>query len=290
MYGNVPWVRIPSSLPEKKSLAVLNFHATMKKMGGNMKYTILSILALFTVISAPNLAIACDGENCAAGLVYEAYGVPASGKATTLAVFVHGDVTSGGAADYMNSYAKSFAASKKGVVAVALIRNGYGNSKGQNSDGFYNRREMNYGGQASGVADAIRALKAKFGAQRVVGLGHSGGAAILGIIAGQDSNLLNGVVLAACPCDMQTFAQIRGGNSGGNPSPIQYINGVSPSTSIVAVHGQGDDKVPPIISDDYIAKAQSLGLKASLRKVAGGHNFGGGMSGAATAALGAMAR
>ncbi len=46
---------------------------------------------------------------------YQAYG-PA--QARTLAVFLHGDVSAGGPADYMYSYARSFASGRRDVAAV----------------------------------------------------------------------------------------------------------------------------------------------------------------------------
>jgi pimeloyl-ACP methyl ester carboxylesterase len=134
-------------------------------------------LAMTALIAAGAGASACEGGDCANGLAYSAYG-PA--KATTLAVFLHGDVSSGGPADYMYSYAKNFAASRRNVVAVAILRPGYYDSAGKRSSGSDGgRRDTFHASNNRSIAGAIQELKAKYGATRVIALGHSAGAGSL---------------------------------------------------------------------------------------------------------------
>lgn len=78
------------------------------------------LIVLLLAMTGP--ARACSAPTCANGLAYQAYG-PA--QARILAVFVHGDVSAGGPADYMYRYAQSFAAGRRDVAAVALLRPGY---------------------------------------------------------------------------------------------------------------------------------------------------------------------
>ncbi|QCK87424.1 alpha/beta hydrolase [Phreatobacter aquaticus] len=234
------------------------------------------------------LAHACSAPSCANGLAYQAYG-PA--QARTLAVFVHGDVSSGGPADYMYRYAQSFAAGRRDVAAVALLRPGYYDRVGNRSAGSDGgRRDTFDAGSIRTIAGAIRELKAKYGAQRVIALGHSGGAGVLGVIAGNSGGLLNGVVLASCPCDVQAWRASRGSGRGfSSLSPVDYISGVPSSTAIVAVTGAGDTNTRPALAEDYVARARAAGRNARVEIVAGGHGFGS-VAGPSVRALTGMAR
>jgi predicted esterase len=240
-----------------------------------------SLLLAFTAT-----AQACEGQ-CANGLVYEAFGDKQ--KATTLAVFVHGDVSRGGAADYMYSHARSFAASHKGVVAVAILRPGYYDKAGRVSDGSDNgRRDAYTRSNNSTLAGAIEELKTKYGASRVIALGHSGGAAMLGVIAGRNEGLINGLVLVSCPCDIATWRAARGrGQWGSSQSPLDYLpnNG-----RIVAVTGANDDNTAPSLAEDYISKLKAKGVSATVQIVSGGHDFNGALASSSVRALSGLAR
>lgn len=249
-------------------------------------------LAVLAWLAAWSPARACEGAGCSNGLVYEAFGpAPGAGR-PVLAFFIHGDVSAGGPADYMVAHARQFAASRKNVVAIALLRPGYYDRGGRQSAGSDNgRRDTFHSGNNRAVAGAIRELKQRYGARGAVALGHSGGAGTIGVIAGSDPGLLNGIVLAACPCDVAAWNASRGRRGGfSSQSPVDYLSGVAPGTAIVAVTGQSDDNTRPELATDYVAKAQARGLSARVQLVAGGHNFNGPLSSAAVAALGGMAR
>lgn len=249
-------------------------------------------LAVLAWLAAWSPARACEGAGCANGLVYEAFGpAPGAGR-PVLAVFIHGDVSAGGPADYMVAHARQFAASRKNVVAIALLRPGYYDRGGRQSAGSDNgRRDTFHSGNNRAVAGAIRELKQRYGARGVIALGHSGGAGTIGVIAGSDPGLLNGIVLAACPCDVAAWNASRGRRGGfSSQSPVDYLSGVAPGTAIVAVTGQGDDNTRPELATDYVAKAQARGLSARVQIVGGGHNFNGALSSASVAALGGMVR
>src|ERR1043165_9961224 len=102
------------------------------------------------------------------------YGASGAGASPALVVVLHGDVSSGGPADYHFATARSLAG--PGVVAVALVRPGYSDSAGRVSEGSANGRRDHYTAtNINAVADAIAALKTHYKARRVVVLGHSGG-------------------------------------------------------------------------------------------------------------------
>ena len=57
------------------------------------------------------------------------------------------------------------------------------------------------------VANALQALKTKYGARRLVVVGYSGGAATAGVILGRHPELIDNAVLIACPCDLNIRRQ-----------------------------------------------------------------------------------
>ncbi len=257
----------------------------MKRLGVRL----LAVLAAALFGSAG--VSACDGDKCANGLAYEAFGAAPGGSRPVLAVFVHGDVSAGGPADYMYSYARQFASGRKNVVAVALLRPGYYDRTGHRSDGSDNgRRDTFHSGNNSAVAGAIRELRQRYNARSVVALGHSGGAGTIGVVAGNNPGLINGLVLVSCPCDVPAWNASRGRRPGAAQSPVDYVSGIPGGTPIVAVTGQADDNTHPALATDYVAKAQARGLPAKAQIVGGGHGFSGALAATSVSALGAMAR
>jgi pimeloyl-ACP methyl ester carboxylesterase len=254
----------------------------------------LKTLALAAGLAAAGAtaALACTGGSCANGLAYEAFGESGAGASPVLAVFVHGDVSAGGPADYMYGAARSFAADRKGVVAVALLRPGYFDRAGKQSSGSDGgRRDTFHATNNRLVAGAIAELKQKYRARKVVALGHSGGAGAIGVVAGGNPGLIDGMVLVSCPCDVPRWMATRNGTNRAmsSQSPVDYISGLPRGMPIVAVTGQDDDNTRPLLATEYVEKAQSAGMRATARIVPGNHGFNG-ISGAAVGALGGMAR
>lgn len=108
----------------------------------------LAWLAICLVAPLQPAQAACPAGNSIADVVHggtlclvaTTYGAAQAGNAPTLVVVVHGDVSSGGPADYHLEFTKSLA--KPGVVAVALVRPGYSDAAGRTSEGtHYDRRD-----------------------------------------------------------------------------------------------------------------------------------------------------
>jgi pimeloyl-ACP methyl ester carboxylesterase len=192
----------------------------------------------------------------------------------------------------MYATARSFAAGRKGVVAVALLRPGYYDRSGKQSGGSDNgRRDTFYATNNRMVAGAIAELKQKYKARRVVALGHSGGAGAIGVAAGSNQGLIDGMVLVSCPCDVPRWMATRNGanRAMSSQSPVDYISGLPRGMPIVAVTGNDDDNTRPLLATEYVDKAKAAGMRATARIVPGGHGFNG-ISGAAVGALAGMAR
>ncbi|GIT91302.1 hypothetical protein JANAI62_17580 [Jannaschia pagri] len=192
----------------------------------------------------------------------------------TLIVLLHGD----SGPDYLRPYAARFAGAKRGAVAAAIIRPGFTDSAGNRAPGsnsgtrdHYTRRNNDL------VAQTISTLRQQVGAGRVIAVGHSGGAAQLGAIIGRYPGLVDTAILAACPCDIRRWREIRGRSAWTrSQSPDRFLKSVPSGTSIVAITGARDDNTVPALARDYVAKAQARGLTARYQEVSGaGHGFNG---------------
>src|SRR5678815_5215879 len=117
-------------------------------------------------------------------------------------IWLHGDVSSGGPADYHFASAeqavKQFATVK--VLSVALVRPGYPDGSGGSSSvallqggrsDHYTKENLNE------VGTAIERLRAKFQPKKVVVVGHSGGAATAAVLLGMKPKLIDAAVLVS---------------------------------------------------------------------------------------------
>ncbi len=195
-----------------------------------------------------NMTGVAGGGEC---LVVQTFGAaPDNG---TLVVFVHGDdnIPEGGRPrDYLAGLARRV--SGGGVTAAVLIRPGHHDSRGRAST----NRGGRYGGDwfrhdTGVVSEAIAGLKAHHGAERVVLIGHSIGAAIGTAILVRTPGLVDSAVLIACLCDW-------------SPS----VGTVSTDVEVVALTGANDTVTPPRIARIYIAGLERRGVAATFVEVA----------------------
>jgi pimeloyl-ACP methyl ester carboxylesterase len=144
------------------------------------------------------------GSLCLAAATYDKQ----AGSSPALLVFLHGDTSSGGPADYLFEFARRF--SQAGVVAVALLRPGYSDRAGRTSQGTHYGRIDSYTPEnIAAVGAAIDALKKHFQPRRTIVVGHSGGAAIAGVLIGKTPGLVQGAILVSCPCDIARWRRER---------------------------------------------------------------------------------
>ena len=219
---------------------------------------------------ADNLTrIAANGE-C---LVIQTYGSPA--QKNKLIVFIHGDGSSGSSSDYLYSSARHYGS--EGVISVGLIRPGYFDSAENHSTGYSNRFTGDgYGSSIiDAVAAAVRVLKNFYKAEHVVLVGHSGGAAISGVILGKFPSLANSAVLAACPCNVPQWRFMRRGRNNwtSSLSPHSYADDVPKGTKVIAVTGGGDSNTQPVIASEYVELLKRNGIEATyIEAPSTGHN------------------
>jgi pimeloyl-ACP methyl ester carboxylesterase len=189
---------------------------------------------------------------------------------------VHGDISDGGAATYHADFAGMLA--RPGVIAVALIRPGYAGGDGHRSQGSnYGRTDSYTAATVSAIGGAIDALRRHYRPRRVIYVGHSGGAAIGGVLIGKRPKLIDAAVLVSCPCDIARWlAERRRPQWTRSLSPAHHLHRVAMSTQVVAITGAADDNTPPHLAQDYAARLAGRGVRARFEAVAGaGHGFSG---------------
>lgn len=222
------------------------------------------------------------GGHC---LVVETFGAASAGARPVLVVVVHGDISDGGAATYHAAFARTLA--RPGLVAVALTRPGYTDGQGRTSGGTtYDRRDNYTASNVAAVAGAIAALKRHYAPRRTVYVGHSGGAAIGGVILGRRPGLVDAAVLVSCPCDLARWRGDRGLDIWRHSlSPSLVVPRVPTATAVVALTGSADANTAPCLAQDYVRALARRGVDARFEPVDGaGHGFPG-VAAAARAAV-----
>lgn len=218
-----------------------------------------------------------DGPGPLAGRLF-------GGANKTLFVSLHGDLSRGGQATYHFGIASRVVASASSVTGFALIRPGYSGGSGLKSPGSNNGRRDHYTSKNNAlVAQTIKNLKATIGAKRVVALGHSGGAAQLGVIIGRYPGLIDSAVLVSLPAYISRWRKMNSRSAWTkSQSPHSFANKVPASTRVLAFTGGSDSNTSPTLASDYIAKLRARGVPASFTKVRGAkHNYKGALQKAA---------
>jgi pimeloyl-ACP methyl ester carboxylesterase len=212
-------------------------------------------------------------EQC---LLFRLFGPP---DADALVVWLHGDVGSGGPADYHFAHAQrtveTFAAQQ--VASVALVRPGYPDGSGQASSVnlFHSGRRDHYTRtNLAEVAGAIRNLRTRLKPRTVVVVGHSGGAATAAVILGLAPDVVDAAVLVACPCDLVAWR--RGASRSPwarSENPIRWVDQVPATARVVALTGSRDDNTRSALAVAYVEALRARGIEASFEEIAGaGHN------------------
>ena len=195
-----------------------------------------------------------------------------------LVVWLHGDVSTGGPANYHFPLAERTAATltPERVLAVALVRPGYPDGSGASSG-----VSLLEGGRSdhytlpnlAEVAGAVARLRAHYHAERVILVGHSGGAASSAIILGWKPGLADGAVLIACPCEKEAWRSRRNGAWPRSENPLRWTERVAHATRVRAITGTNDDNTFPVLAQQYVDALVARGLDAAFMPVAGaGHN------------------
>lgn len=196
--------------------------------------------------------------------------------ASTLIVVVHGDISDGGAATYHVAFARTLA--RPGAIVVALTRPGYTDDQGRVSEGHtYGRRDNYTPENIAAVGGAIAGLKSHYRPRRVIYVGHSGGAAIGGVLIGRSRGLIDAAVLVSCPCDIPRWLRERKQPAWQRSvSPSLYGPRVPLTTRVVVIAGEADLNTFPAQAEDYARRLAGRGVDARFVRIAGaGHGLSG---------------
>ena len=249
------------------------------------KFLFLAVIAatvVFVMAFQPSRAASCKSPDNMTRVSGSAHCLaiktflPEKSPANTLVVVLHGDLSSGGAADYIAPVASN--AAKLGAVGVAMMRPGY-TGDGRTSSGTASRdlgRSDQYRAEEmDSVAAAVAALKSHHKATRVVMVGHSGGAANAGVILGRAAPLIDAAILISCPCNIPVWREMRGRSPWPNAaSPHDYLPRAPKTVALFLLTGENDRNTRPVIARDYAARAKAMGLNASFVEVPdAGHGF-----------------
>ncbi len=167
--------------------------------------------------------------------------------------------------------------------AVALLRPGYHDDVGNHSPGSRGgiSGDAYTADRISAVADTIRSWRARYPQARTILVGQSGGAAMAAALAGLHPGLVDGVVLAGCPCMLPEWRNFRAkqGHVGfGIPvtsfDPLMTVGGVAPATRVALLVGADDSETPQRFSRAYAEALALRGIATDYRVLPGrGHEL-----------------
>ncbi len=181
-----------------------------------------------------------------------------------LVVLIHGDVSSGGASDYLAKRAYRLKPEVNDFTVVTLIRPGYFDSDGNYSTGSDNNRRDHYTAHnVDAIASAIKNLREEYKPSKIIVAGHSGGAAITGNIIGRHPGLIDGAVLAACPCDIPRWRAKRNSSWRSSLSPVTYVKDIK-NTKVTVIAGGDDNNTFPGLMLDYVDALKKNGVDTSF--------------------------
>ena len=202
----------------------------------------------------------------------------------TLVVALHGDAPNGPPSIH-DVFAQSVAEQVDSTVAVGVLRPGYFDGAGDQSEGERGRATGdNY---TAVVVDAIvqlvGELKQMYTPTRVVFVGHSGGAAIIGNILGRWPSAADAALLVACPCNvpvwrrhmMKSYLWPYGPLAlifslpTDSLSPLDLAGRVSTDVSVRMLVGDQDTVAPVRFSEEYAEAIRRRGANVQLRVVPG---------------------
>jgi pimeloyl-ACP methyl ester carboxylesterase len=181
------------------------------------------------------------------------YASARSSQHPILVVVVHGDSSDGSPPTYQYRFAERAAAAISDAIVAAVLRPGYsdGEDTSEGMRGF--TTGDNYTPEVvNAVATVLSELKDKYHPRRVVLVGHSGGAAIVGNLLGLQPAAADGALLVSCPCDLTAWRKhmqsVKGGAIWERPvrslSPLALADRVSASAKVWLLVG-GDDQITP---------------------------------------------
>ena len=177
--------------------------------------------------------------------------------------FIHGDQINP-KVTYFDKFISNF--SSEDAIIISITRPGWMNNKDHKSDGKTNiSNGDNYipKEDVDPIYRVIKKFKRKYKINNIIIIGHSGGAAIAGILYGRFPNLIKEAVLISCPCIVASwrkdhfqkfvnklnrkvcFPKFK------SKSPHEYVEKIDSEIKINIFVGKEDKNTYPIYSQEY---------------------------------------
>jgi pimeloyl-ACP methyl ester carboxylesterase len=199
-----------------------------------------------------------------------------------LVIVVHGD-SPDGPPTYQYRFAERAAAAISDAVVAAVLRPGYSDGE-DSSDGMRGfTTGDNYTPEVvNAVAAVLSELRDRYHPRRVILVGHSGGAAIVGDLLGQQGAAVDGALLVSCPCDLTEWRKhmqsVKGGAIWERPvrslSPLALVDNVPASAKIWLLVGSDDQIAPSALTLAYAEALRNRNVAVSVTIAPGlGHNI-----------------
>lgn len=207
-----------------------------------------------------------------------------------LVIFLHGDYQQSRASRAHGFYMKLEDHLDTNLANYFMLaRPGYKTQSGNKSSGGDKRgtdKGDNYiwKRDIKPVGHAIQNLKDHYKPERLIVIGHSGGAATTGILIGRMPGMIDTAVLVACPCYVKEWRRHRVLQRGRVPShkntwprsdsPNKHVENISPDTDVYIIVGEEDQNTLPKFSEKYFARLndKNEAVNATLEIVPGeGH-------------------
>ena len=193
------------------------------------------------------------------------------GSGDILVVFLHGDLSGGGPVDYTHDEAKKLSGDRPDVTAVALARPCYPDKFGRVSPGDFADRWNHYTPNHNDLLiESLRVLHTELAPTHMIVVGHSGGAAMLGVTIGRSQVPIDVAILVACPCNIPEW---RPGWTK-SESPHSFAKGVRHETRVTAVNGLKDYNTIPKLALDYLRLLNDDVHRKYVPVPEAGHRYG----------------
>ena len=154
-----------------------------------------------------------------------------------------------------------------------MLRPGYQSPAG-NSSGWANPRDDDYTAQnMERVAGALRTLRESYQSEKLILVGHSGGAATSSIVLGKHPGVADAALLLGCPCDVPPWREHRNAQRGATGSwprslnPLAFVAGIPAGTPVLAVTGAQDDNTLPTFAKRWADAARANSVKARFEEI-----------------------
>jgi len=222
-----------------------------------------------------------DGRSGCLAVVPVAPPTGADPPPRVLVVMIHGDRTGSLEQRHVDRWVEvGRALQADDRRALLLIRPGYRTPAGDSS-GWANPRDDDYTAENTArVAGALAALRQTLRPQRIVLVGHSGGAATAALVLGRHPGAADAALLLGCPCDVPPWRDHRNLQRGGfdrawshSLNPLAFVSGIVAATPVHVATGARDDNTLSRFAMRWVERAAARGVAAAFEEVPG-HDHG----------------